>query len=292
MRPGKLLHLERGLAEIEFDQGTRVILQGPAGLEFISASSVKLNFGTLTARVPPQARGFSVLTSGGKVVDLGTEFGLSVDKGGTTTVRVFKGEIAAFPLASDPARLDGVKVHQNQTAQMDGRTVALEMSNWGPDDRHYVRSIDPPPLRVPRTLQLDFARQEPGTLLDGVGRGTGLRHRLPGTGTGLPERDPNLRVRPERHALELTTTRSDLNTQERLATGEYLGFRLAEMGFTGREDFEISATIPDIPGLNEVGQFGLYAGPRQRHEYPGRLDQARGCRRLAGASGVSRVLGE
>ena len=82
MSPGKLLHLERGLAEIEFDQGTRVILQGPAGLEFISASSVKLNFGTLTARVPPQARGFSVLTSGGKVVDLGTEFGLSVDRGG------------------------------------------------------------------------------------------------------------------------------------------------------------------------------------------------------------------
>ena len=101
-----------------------------------------------------------------------------------------------------------------------------------------------------------------GTLLDGVGRGTGLRHRLPGTGTGLPQRNPNLRVRPERRALELTTTRSDLNTQERLATGEYLGFRLAEMGFTGREDFEISATIPDIPGLNEVGQFGLYAGPR------------------------------
>ena len=37
-------------------------------------------------------------------------------------------------------------------------------------------------------------------------------------------------------------------------------FGLAELGFTGREDFEISATIPDIPGLKEVGQFGLYAG--------------------------------
>ena len=119
--------------------------------------------------------------------------------------------------------------------------------------------------RVPRTLHLDFASPIPGTLRDAQGRGIGLTHRLPGTGTGLPERDPNLRLRPDRRALELTTTRSDLNTQDRMATGEYLGVRLADLGFTGTEDFEIRATIPDIPGLKVVGQFGLYAGTAQRH---------------------------
>ncbi len=87
----------------------------------------------------------------------------------------------------------------------------------------------------------------------------------------MPERDPNLRLRPDRRALELTTTRSDLNTQDRLATGEYLGLRLAELGFTGGEDFEISATIHDIPGLKEVGQFGLYAGPRSNSTIRGGL---------------------
>ena len=46
MRAGKVLRLERGLAEIEFDRGARVILQGPAGLELISASSVRLHYGT------------------------------------------------------------------------------------------------------------------------------------------------------------------------------------------------------------------------------------------------------
>ena len=30
-------------------------------------------------------------------------------------------------------------------------------------------------------------------------------------------------------------------------TGEYLGVRLRELGFTGPEDFEIRATIPSIP---------------------------------------------
>jgi hypothetical protein len=262
MQPGKVLRLEQGLAEIEFDGGARVIMQAPAGLELISGSSARLRCGTLTARVPRDARGFTVLSPGGKVVDLGTEFGLSVDDGGTTTIRVFKGEVEAFPLVADPVRDRGVLVHQNQKAQIDGRTIALDTEHASDDDRKYIRAIVPPPVRTPHTLNLDFAQAVPGTLLDVKGRGIGLTRRLPGTGSDLPERDPNLRLRPDRRALELTTTRSDLNTQHCLSTGEYLGVRLAELGFTGTEDFEISATIPDIPGLKEVGQFGLYAGLR------------------------------
>jgi hypothetical protein len=263
MCAGKILRLERGLAEIEFDRGARVIMQGPAGLELISGSSARLCYGTLTARVPSHAKGFTVLSPRGKVVDLGTEFGLSVDDGGTTTVRVFKGEVEAYSMVAETVLKSGVTVHEDQRAQIDGRTVALQSTITSDDDRKYVRAIIPPPVRTPRTVRLDFARPVPGTLLDVDGRGTGLARRLPGTGTELSDRDPNLRLRPDRRALELTTTQSDLNTQHRLSTGEYLGLRLADLGFTGTEDFEISATIPDIPGLKEVGQFGLYAGARK-----------------------------
>src|SRR5262249_46527850 len=92
MRAGKELRLERGLAEIEFDCGARLILQGPAGLKLVSVRSAWLEHGKITARVPAHARGFTVLTPHNKVVDLGTEFGLSVDDAGATTVHVFKGE--------------------------------------------------------------------------------------------------------------------------------------------------------------------------------------------------------
>ncbi len=262
MQSGKKLRLERGLAEIEFDRGARIILQGPAGLELVSSTSARLLYGTLTARVPAQAKGFTILSPSGKVVDLGTEFGLSVDPAGATTVRVFAGEVEAFPLARGTARQRGVTIHHDETAQIDGLTVALEPSGSEKDGVKYVRAILPPPILTPRTLQLDFTRSVPGTLLDREGRGIGLTRRLPGTGSALPARDPNLRLRPDERALELTTTRSDLNTQELLPTGEYLGVRLADLGFTGKEDFEISATMPDIPGLTLVGQFGLYAGPR------------------------------
>jgi hypothetical protein len=76
----------------------------------------------------------------------------------------------------------------------------------------------------------------------------------------LPVRDPNMRLNLEKGHLELTTTQSDINRQFKLDRGEYPGVRLRDLGFTGDEDFEVTALLPDIPGLAVIGQFGLYAG--------------------------------
>jgi hypothetical protein len=271
MRAGKELHLVGGLAEIEFDCGARVILQGSAGLELLSGRSARLLAGTLTARVPARAKGFTVLTPHNEVVDLGTEFGLSVENGGAATVRVFTGKVVAYPLGTDRGADPGVTIRQDQAARLDGRTVDREPRDPGQVAVKYVRAIVPPPIVTPQTIRLDFSQPFPGTILDAEGRGIGLTHRLPGTGADLPGRDPNLRLRTDRGALELTTTRSDINTQDRLATGEYLGVRLRDLGFNGAEDFEIRATIPRIPGLKEVGQFGLYAGSRSNRNIRGGL---------------------
>jgi hypothetical protein len=271
MRSGKVIRLDQGLAEIEFERGARVILQGPAGLELVSATTARLLYGTLTARVPAQASGFTVLSPSGKVVDRGTEFGLSIADGGATSVRVFTGLVEAFPLASSGKGQPGVTIHQDHTAQIDGRTVAVDPLVSEKDAISFVRAILPRPIRTPHTVELDFTRPAPGTLLDGKGQGIGLTHRLPGTGSALRLLDSNLHLSPERSALELTTTRSDLNTQDRMPTGEYLGFRLKDLGFTGKEDFEIAASIPNIPGLKVVGQFGLYAGARSDKNIRGGL---------------------
>ncbi len=268
MRAGKTLRLQRGLAEIEFDRGARLILQGPAGLELISGNETRLLYGTLTARVPHRARGFTVYSPRGKVVDLGTEFGLSVDERGGTAVRVFEGTVVASPRAGGGVPASAVTLHEDQAARIDDRAVAFRP---GDDDTRFVRAIVPPPVVTPRTRTLNFARPADGTLLDVDGRGIGLTHRLPGTGGQLPERDPNLRLDRDRRALALTTTRSDINTQLGMKTGEYLGVRLADLGFTGAEDFAISATIPEIPRLASVGQFGLYAGVRSDKNIRGGL---------------------
>ncbi|APW59847.1 FecR domain-containing protein [Paludisphaera borealis] len=272
MRAGKLLKLRVGLAEIEFDQGARVLLQGPAIVELLTGNSARLVSGKMTAQVPPRAKGFMVLSPTGKVVDLGTEFGLTVDDRGNTTVKVFKGEVQASPLATPDKRSPALTLLKDQVALIAPRSVEIEDPTvQGEDASRFVRAIDPPRVIVPRSLELDFSAPRPGTLSDAAGMGIGLTHRLPGTGSSLPGLDPNLRLDPAARALRLTTTRSDINKQTNLARGEYLGFRLADLGFTGAEDFEISATIPEIPGLEQVGQFGLYAGRKSDSNIRGGL---------------------
>jgi hypothetical protein len=256
LRAGKTLRIDRGLAELRFRCGARVVLEGPARLELLSDKSARLRSGKLTARVPPEAVGFEVLSAQGTVIDLGTEFGMAVADGGATEVVVFEGKVEAHP-AGKPAD-GGVSVTRNQAARIAAGQVTVRPAD--PDAGRFVRAIVPAPVAVPRTRRLTFDRSIEGSINDTLGVGTGLTHRLPGTGGWFAERDGNLRLVPDKGQLELTTTNSDLNTQFRLRRGEYLGLRLSDLGFTGSEDFEVSATFPAIPALEFVGQFGLYAG--------------------------------
>src|SRR5439155_6753756 len=139
----------------------------------------------------------------------------------------------------------GVNVLATQAARIDATGVALQPAGPKADANQFVRAIS----RVPRSLALDFRQAVPGTLLDHNGLGTGLTHRLPGTGSKLLPHDKNLLLDAEEGLLVLQTTNTDINTSYRLWHGEYLGVRLADLGFTGKEDFAITVVVPDIPDL-------------------------------------------
>ncbi|MDA7893755.1 FecR family protein [bacterium] len=87
------LHLETGLARLDFLNGATVTLQGPAEFEILSTYKTVLTSGILTASIPESAVGFEVLTPAMDVVDLGTAFGVSVGGDGETDVCVFEGEV-------------------------------------------------------------------------------------------------------------------------------------------------------------------------------------------------------
>ncbi|HTK74574.1 MAG TPA: FecR domain-containing protein, partial [Gemmataceae bacterium] len=268
LRARRVLFLASGLAEVQFQCGARVVLEGPARLELLSERSARLWSGKLTARVPGARSGFEIVLPQGKVIDLGTEFGVAVADDGATDVYVFEGKVDAVPSAGAAGL---VNLKQNESARIaDGRVTRQPTdAPKGPDQ--FVRAIVPPPVVTPRTLRLNFDRAIPETIADGAGQGIGLTHRLPGTGSRLPAADRNLRLDPDNAQLELTTTNSDINTQYRLGNGEYLGIRLADLGFTGQEDFAVTTTIPNIPALESVGQFGLYVGPRSDKNIRGGL---------------------
>jgi hypothetical protein len=267
LRSGRILSMHRGLAEIRFKSGASIVLEGPAKLELLSESSARLSHGKLTARVPESAKGFQIISPTGRVVDLGTEFGMSVRNDGSADVVVFEGKVEAYSGVGTGGK---VSVTERQGARINADGV-LKLREESAPFSDYTRTIVPPPMIVPRTKVLDFRRPADGTIRDRRGQGTGLTHRLPGTGDALRHDDVNLLLIPEWGQLELTTTRNDINMQLSLHIGEYLGCRLSDLGFTGVEDFEIAAEIPNIPALRAVGQFGLYAGSRSDKNIRGGL---------------------
>ena len=83
--------LTSGSVEFETRSGVLVRLEAPATLSVLNEGRVRLHGGTVAARVPANAIGFTVDTYEFDVIDLGTEFSVSLDSGGVGRVFVYDG---------------------------------------------------------------------------------------------------------------------------------------------------------------------------------------------------------
>jgi len=84
--------LKEGLARLKFISGAEITLEAPVDIELISPMLCRLHRGTVVAKIPEQAIGFSIDTESAKLVDYGTEFGVHVGaQGEGTNVLVFDG---------------------------------------------------------------------------------------------------------------------------------------------------------------------------------------------------------
>ena len=86
------LKIKKGLVQLEFFCGASVIIEGPAELQIQSSWEAYCTQGKIRAHVPPAARGFIIDTAKTRIVDLGTEFGLTVNEEGAR-IDVFDGTI-------------------------------------------------------------------------------------------------------------------------------------------------------------------------------------------------------
>ncbi len=91
LEPG-CLRLESGLAQVVFYNGARVVIEGPTELRLVSSTEAACVGGKLTAEVPPQARGFRIVSPQFDVTDLGTSFGLDMADG-RNELHVFEGKV-------------------------------------------------------------------------------------------------------------------------------------------------------------------------------------------------------
>jgi hypothetical protein len=140
LRKGQALELAAGFAEITFDSGAQVILEGPASLDLNSAWDATLRRGTLKANVPTEAMGFRISNPSVEVVDLGTVFTMIADGSGAADVLVIKGMVETS--SRDGADQRTIVLHESQSRHF-GRSG---ISNVSDPEQKFARLTQPVPL--------------------------------------------------------------------------------------------------------------------------------------------------
>lgn len=121
---GDTMSLEAGQVELIFDQGIELLVTGPASFQLIEPLRVVADRGAFSARVGKNGIGFTIDTPVTSVVDLGTEFGVSISDSGATDVAVFNGKV---DLETSPRKC---RKHHCKKLRL-GRGQAINISQAG-----------------------------------------------------------------------------------------------------------------------------------------------------------------
>ena len=93
----KRYQLKQGTIKIVFEDGARVVIDGPATFSVSNTDRIQIENGKIFVHVPSKSIGFRVDTPSCDVVDLGTEFGINVNKAGEAEVHLYKGKAMLVP---------------------------------------------------------------------------------------------------------------------------------------------------------------------------------------------------
>lgn len=170
----KPVSLKEGLADLCFDNGAVLTLEGPAEFQILAEDHLKLNTGRLYATVPKKAIGFTIHTPNARIVDLGTEFGVEADLCGNTTLHVMEGK--TMLLAGSESNKISMAVDRGSAKQVSGDSQTVIDIPY--NDTHFVRTFD-------SQSEVIWRSQPSLDLADMVRNGNGL-----GTGNSNVRLDP------------------------------------------------------------------------------------------------------
>lgn len=113
------MQLSKGMAEIVFSSGARVTIEAPAEFNIESPSQMFLHRGRVTVLAEDLDSPYVVRTPSSSVVDMGTEFGVLVDRNQLTTTHVYEG-LVELRSGSDPLRYEKeLTLTTNQAGRVD-----------------------------------------------------------------------------------------------------------------------------------------------------------------------------
>ncbi|MEI6714443.1 MAG: LamG-like jellyroll fold domain-containing protein [Verrucomicrobiota bacterium] len=177
---GKWIRFESGIIDLRFGCGAKVLVEGPAELEIQDAWHGYIRKGRVVASVGRRARGFTLDGPGGRLVDLGTKFAVSVEDGKGMELHVLEGLVEATPQGQKEA----LRVTKNKAIRLGGGTTEALVEA---DSGAFVTALPPKPRTFPRWIQWSF--EEQGIQFQdrghGLGPDSGLALHLP---SSHPER--------------------------------------------------------------------------------------------------------
>jgi ferric-dicitrate binding protein FerR (iron transport regulator) len=89
-----------GIIQIDFRDGARLVVKGPARFRVESSSACRVDLGRLTVLAEGDASGFTIEAKRARVIDLGTEFGVVVLESGAMKVSVLDGQVEVATVAT------------------------------------------------------------------------------------------------------------------------------------------------------------------------------------------------
>lgn len=185
VRRGDRIEVVSGLVQLDYFAGAQILLQGPCAFVPTGDSSGRIEYGNLTGNV---SRGDFVLTTPtAKVIDLGTEFGVSVDGVARTDVCVFDGEVQVLSSRRGKDGATSVLLREGMTARVASGGQFAEAPEL--DLRDFTRE-----LPTSQEGALDGSRV---SLVDLLSGSIASRRRLAGViapDTGDSDRHPWLRI--------------------------------------------------------------------------------------------------
>lgn len=96
--------LQSGLISLVGADGVELLIEGPAVGEWLGDQHLRLTSGTVVVRMPKGRSGFVIETAQMRVIDLGTEFGVSVSPSGDERVQVYDGLVRTEAAGSGAAQ--------------------------------------------------------------------------------------------------------------------------------------------------------------------------------------------
>lgn len=173
--------LRSGVVKIQLNHGAEIVVEGPAEWSLKTEDNLYLHHGSVYARIPTQAIGFSINTESGKIIDLGTEFGVCVHKTQDMELHVIDGQTHLIAGRNGPSN-NSRPITAGQARYVD--SVNRQVREIPVDEQAFIRRIDSASKTVWRGRNLSLADILTGG--NGFGRADSLVGIVPHTGELIP----------------------------------------------------------------------------------------------------------